>query len=276
MTDAVAEEVLYGSYTQTQALSLAVRQSVTMRDVHARLLRWLESHAGLDREIEVLPTEEALADRRAERRGLVSPELAVVMAYVKIALYEELLESDFPDDPYLLGDLERYFPRRWAPARHRRTAPRPGRRARSATCARSASTACAASSWPRSSPTSSSTAGGRRSRSGSGRRSGASAPQLARAFAVAREVFEMRDFWDAIEDLDNRIEAGTQMSMLLEGRRLVERATRWLCRARATDRDRRHPDRAPLRVGRARALRRGSRDADHTPTARRMTRGWTS
>ncbi|MGH2908239.1 MAG: NAD-glutamate dehydrogenase, partial [Solirubrobacteraceae bacterium] len=110
MTEAVAEEVLYGSYTQTQSLSLAVRQSVTMRDVHARLLRWLESHAGLDREIEVLPTEEALAERRAERRGLISPELAVVMAYVKIALYEELLESDLPDDPYLLGDLERYFP----------------------------------------------------------------------------------------------------------------------------------------------------------------------
>ena len=43
----------------------------------------------------------------------------------------------------------------------------------------------------------------------------------------------MRDFWDAIEDLDNRIEAGTQLSMLLEGRRLVERATRWLGRARA-------------------------------------------
>jgi len=66
-----------------------------------------------------------------------------------------------------------------------------------------------------------------------GEEMGATAPQLARAFAVAREVFEMRDFWDAIEDLDSRIEAGTQMSMLLEGRRLVERATRWLCRSRA-------------------------------------------
>jgi glutamate dehydrogenase len=60
---------------------------------------------------------------------------------------------------------------------------------------------------------------------------GITAPQLARAFAVAREVFEMRDFWDAIEDLDGRIEAGTQLSMLMESRRLVERATRWLGRA---------------------------------------------
>ncbi len=233
MTDAVAEEVLYGSYTQTQSLSLAVRQSVTMRDVHARLLRWLESHAGLDREIEVLPTEEALADRRAERRGLVSPELAVVMAYVKIALYEELLESDFPDDPYLLGDLERYFPAPLgtgsasadrAPA-GTEGAERYMREIREHRLRRELVATIVANQLV--------DRGGTTFAFRLGEEIGATAPQLARAFAVAREVFEMRDFWDAIEDLDNRIEAGTQMSMLLDGRRLVERATRWLCRARA-------------------------------------------
>jgi len=233
MTDAVAEEVLYGSYTQTQALSLAVRQSVTMRDVHARLLRWLESHAGLDREIEVLPTEDALAERRAERRGLVSPELAVVMAYVKIALYEELLESDFPDDPYLLGDLERYFPAPLgtgsasadrAPA-GTEGAERYMREIREHRLRRElVATIVAGQLVDR---------GGTTFAFRLGEEMGVTAPQLARAFAVAREVFEMRDFWDAIEDLDNRIEAGTQLSMLLDGRRLVERATRWLCRARA-------------------------------------------
>ena len=41
----------------------------------------------------------------------------------------------------------------------------------------------------------------------------------------------MRSFWDAVEALDNRIEAGTQLAMLIEGRRLVERATRWVVRA---------------------------------------------
>jgi glutamate dehydrogenase len=233
MTDAVAEEVLYGSYTQTQALSLAVRQSVTMRDVQARLLRWLESHAGLDREIEVLPTEEGLADRRAERRGLVSPELAVVMAYVKIALYEELLESDLPDDPYLLGDLERYFP---APLG---TGSASADRAPAGTEGAERYTREIREHRLRRELVATIVAGQLVDRGGTtfafrlGEEMGATAPQLARAFAVAREVFEMRDFWDAIEDLDNRIEAGTQMSMLLEGRRLVERATRWLCRARA-------------------------------------------
>jgi glutamate dehydrogenase len=60
---------------------------------------------------------------------------------------------------------------------------------------------------------------------------GAGAPQLARAYAVARDVFEMRSFWDEVEALDNRIEAGTQLSMLIEARRLVERAARWVVRA---------------------------------------------
>jgi glutamate dehydrogenase len=63
---------------------------------------------------------------------------------------------------------------------------------------------------------------------------GAGASRLARGYAVAREVFEMRTFWAAVEELDNRVEADTQIEMLIEGRRLVERATRWLVRA--------HPD----------------------------------
>ena len=37
MTDAVGERVLYGSYTQTQAMSLAAVQAVSMIEVHARL-----------------------------------------------------------------------------------------------------------------------------------------------------------------------------------------------------------------------------------------------
>jgi glutamate dehydrogenase len=233
MTDAVAEEVLYDSYTQTQALSLAVRQAVTMRDVHARLLRWLESHAGLDREIEVLPGDELLAERRAERRGLVAPELAVVMAYVKIALYEQLLDSDLPDDPYLLGDLERYFP---APLG---TGSASADRAPAGTAGAERYTEQIREHRLRRELIATIVANQLVDRGGTtfafrlGEEMGIAAPQLARAFAVAREVFAMRDFWDAIEDLDTRIEVGTQLSMLIAGRQLVERATRWLGRARA-------------------------------------------
>jgi glutamate dehydrogenase len=216
MTDAVADEVLYGSYTQTQAMSLALSQATSMVEVHARLIRHLEQAALLDREIEFLPSEEALAARRGERRGLSAPELATIMAYCKIHLYVKLLESDLPEDPSLVGDLERYFPpplpERYAPQmRDHRL-----RRELVATIVANQLVDRAGMTFA----------------FRLAEETGASPPALARAYAVAREVFSMRDFWTEVETLDNQIEAGTQLSMLIEGRRLVERATRWLVRSR--------------------------------------------
>ena len=215
MTDAVSDRVLYGSYIQTQALSLACAQTVSMVDVHARLLRRLEKVVGLDREIEFLPSEKALAARRNDRRGLVSPELATLMAYGKIYLYSELVESDLPEDPYLIRDLERYFPaplpERFAEhIRHHRL-----RRELIATIVANQLVDRAGMTFA----------------FRLAEETGAAAPQLARGYAVARDVFEMRSFWDAVEALDNQIEAGTQLSMLIEGRRVVERAARWVVRA---------------------------------------------
>jgi glutamate dehydrogenase len=215
MTDAVADEVLDGSYTQTQAMSLARRQATAMIDVHARLIRHLEQIAGLDREIEFLPSEDALATRRADRRGLTGPELATLMAYCKIHLYIALLDSDLPEDPSLVADLERYFP-----------APLPDRYAtqmRTHRLRRELIATIVANQLV--------------DRAGTtfafrlGEETGASAPQLARAYAVGREVFAMRQFWADVEALDDRIEAGTQLAMLSDGRRLVERAARWLVRS---------------------------------------------
>jgi glutamate dehydrogenase len=59
---------------------------------------------------------------------------------------------------------------------------------------------------------------------------GCSVPLLARGFAVSREIFQMRSFWSTVEALDNKVDAQVQLRMLIEGRRLVERATRWLVR----------------------------------------------
>ena len=154
MTDAVAAQVLDGSYTQTQAMSLAEAQSEPMLDVHARLIRDLEQTAGLHRELEALPDDDTLAERRSNHQGLVAPELAVVMAYCKIHLYAQLLETDLPEDPYLAHDLDRYFP-----------PPLPERFP-----SRCVATGCAGRSSRPSSPTSSSTVPVRRSRSACRRR----------------------------------------------------------------------------------------------------------
>ncbi|MHB8691381.1 MAG: NAD-glutamate dehydrogenase [Solirubrobacteraceae bacterium] len=236
MTDAVAERVLYGSYTQTQAMSLALEQSASMVDVHHRLIRRLEQVAGLNRELEFLPSDELIAERRQAGRGLLAPELAVVMAYCKIHLYHDLLESDLPEDPYLAyDDLKRYFPpplgmgsaRRpaspdWIPPRSSGSE-RYGPAMRNHRLRREIIATVVANQLV--------------DRAGTtyafrlGEETGASAAGLARAFAVAREVYGMRDYWQAIQALDNCVPAKLQLSMLIEGRRLVERATRWLLRS---------------------------------------------
>ena len=219
MTEAVADAVLFDSYRQTEALSLAGAQAAGMLHVHDRFMRSLEQAGRLDREIEFLPDHEAIAERSAARVGLAQPELAVLIAYSKVTLYADLLESDLPEDAHLSEDLARYFP---APLPERFAEQLQGHRLRREIIATRVANSLV-------------------DRAGSTfvfrlrEETGAPAADVARAYAVAREVFEMRAFWEQIEALDNRVEAATQIDMLLAARKLVERATRWLLR------NRRHP-----------------------------------
>ena len=81
-----------------------------MIDVHIRYIRALEEAGSLNRELEFLPSDEALAERRSEGIGLTAPEFAILLSYTKITLYKQLRDSDLPEDPYLSVELERYFP----------------------------------------------------------------------------------------------------------------------------------------------------------------------
>ena len=77
---------------------------------HQRFLRFLDTRRNLDRELEALPDDEEIGERKREHGGLTRPEVAALLAYSKIDLHEALLESDVPEDPYLSAELERYFP----------------------------------------------------------------------------------------------------------------------------------------------------------------------
>ena len=216
MTDAVSERVLRGSYSQTQALSLARAQAPAMLDVHDRFMRDLESAGRLDRAIEALPDADVVAERRQAGQGLMQPELAVVLAYSKITLYASLLEGDLPEDPALEGDLARYFPpplpERFGDeiARHRLRREIIATRVANDMVDRAGSTFMF------------------RLREDTG----ATHADIARASLISREVFEMRSLWREIEALDGRVAADVQIEMMLSARRMLERATRWLLRTR--------------------------------------------
>jgi glutamate dehydrogenase len=216
MTEEVAQLVLRDNYQQTQALSLAVTQAAPMVDVHARYIRALENAGKLNRDLEFLPSEETLSERKSDGMGLSAPEFAILLSYTKITLYRELVDSEVVEDPYLFGELERYFP---TPLRERfREQMKEHRLRREITAthlANSMVNRCGTSFAFR-----------------LNEETGASWPEIARAYTAAREVFGLRDLWAQIEALDARVEAQTQIRMLLDARKLVERASRWLLRNR--------------------------------------------
>ncbi len=110
MTDEVAALVLRDNDMQSQAISMALRSAAADMELFGSLLDYLVESAGLDRGVEFLPTTRQLSDRRAEGVNLTRPELAVMLAYVKMGLYRRLLETDLPDDPQLEHYLFEYFP----------------------------------------------------------------------------------------------------------------------------------------------------------------------
>jgi glutamate dehydrogenase len=112
MTDDVAALVLRNNYMQTLSLSLAQQRGLEDLGFQQRLMQLLEIRGQLDRSVEFLPDDLEIADRRRHNQALTRPELAVLLAYAKLALYQELLASSVLDDRYLGRQLERYFPQR--------------------------------------------------------------------------------------------------------------------------------------------------------------------
>ena len=212
MTGEVASLVLRHNYGQNMALAVARSQAPSLLHVHARYLRKLIRDKRLNPEQDMLPGEREIAERRSSGGGLTNPELALLLAHTKIAAAEDVLASSLPDDPYLRRVLDAYFP---APMRARfadRMEAHPLRREIITTSVVNEMI-----------DTSGTTFLFRLIEE-----TGASVPDLTRAWLVAREVFDMSAFWHQVEDLAGRVGIAAQITLLLEGRKLTERAVRWL------------------------------------------------
>ncbi|GAA4990529.1 NAD-glutamate dehydrogenase [Yinghuangia aomiensis] len=212
MTDEVGLLVLENNYEQNYALANAVAQAPALLQVHMRYMRKLVRDGLLDREIEFLPTDRQLRERAQLGGGLTQPELAVMLAYTKIVLAQELLASDLPDDDYLRSELHRYFP---TALRERFGTQIDGhalRREIITTRVVNDLVNLAGISFMF------------RMRE----ESGASAAEVARAHLAARQIYKADEILDRIKTLDNQVAASVQTKMRLHLRRLVERATRWM------------------------------------------------
>jgi glutamate dehydrogenase len=216
MTHEVAALVLRDNYFQTQALSIGRRQAAALVEEQLRFMRFLEKSGRLDRGIEFLPTEDEMAQRKARGLGLTTPEQAVLLAYSKMWLSDELVASDLPEDDWIGSALHRYFPMALQ-AKFGGYIPRhPLRREIIATHVLNSMVNRVGATFVYQ----------------LAELTGATPPQVVRAYLLAREVFASVELWQRIEALDNLVPDSVQCEMILEWRRLIARATTWFLRSK--------------------------------------------
>jgi glutamate dehydrogenase len=211
MTDEVGLLVLRDNYYQTQSLSVRERM---LLDDQTRFIKYLERAGKLKRELEFLPSDEELASRKAAKTGLTSPERAVLLAYSKIMLNEELLASRVPNDPYISSALARYFP---TPLRERyreQMERHPLRREIIATYVTNEMVNRVGSTYIHRIQ----------------EETGARTPDIVRAYLLTREIFDFESFWQEVEALDNKVSDAVQSRMLNDSEKLMTRATLWFLR----------------------------------------------
>ena len=221
MADEVVAQVLADNADQNIALANNASQSAALLHVHERVMSTLEATGRLDREVERLPSAKGIAERRQAGLGLCAPELAVLLAYTKIVLYDELLASDLPEESFFQHALHEYFP---APLRRRYAdaiADHPLRREIIATqIANRLVNRAGITFWLR-----------------IRQETGASFAEIARAHAASWTIFRMQSLWDAVEALPGSVPGTIAMDVRLQGERLVERGARWLIANRWSWRD---------------------------------------
>lgn len=216
MTEAVAALVLRDNVFQTQAISITRQQGAKLINAQSRFIRHLELLGRLNRALEVLPAEDELLARKAKNQGLTSPELAVLLAYSKMWLYDQVLESGIPEDPWIGSALTRYFPARlqedlgaWIP-RHPLAREIISTHVVNSMVNRVGSTfvhqVCEVS--------------------------GVSPAAVVRAYLLTREIFGYVPLWQEIEALDDRVPDAVQAQMLLRLAGLMFQATTWFARSR--------------------------------------------
>ena len=212
MTDDVAELVLRNNYLQTQSISMSETISAERIDETARLISDLERTGLLNRAIEYLPDEVQIEERRNRKQGFTRPELAVVLSYAKIDLYNGLIKSDQSLDDFLAIDPQRYFP----PLLRRRYLDLiPGHRLSRQILA----TLVANDIVNRMGP-----AFAKRVQVDTG----TSIVTVARAYAVARAICRAGPLLRKIESLDYEIPARAQVSMMFEVSRTLRHVCYWL------------------------------------------------
>lgn len=214
MTTDVGTLVLKNNYVQTRAVSLAEKLSMDNFDLFSRFIQELEGAEKIDREIEFLPDNKQLMDRKSKDIGLTRPEIAVLLAYSKMILKDEILASDIPEDDYIAKIIHTAFPEVLNKKFKKPIEKHSLNREIIATQLSNAVINDMGITFP----------------FRVNEETGDSFANIARAYYVANEVFGLQDLWKKIEELDYTVSSDMQDEMILSIARVMRRATRWFLR----------------------------------------------
>jgi glutamate dehydrogenase len=212
MTDEVAHLVLADNYSQNAVLGVSRAHAKEMLTVLARLVADLEENTGLDRKLEALPTKQQFRDMDKRGEGLTSPELATLLAHVKLQLKHEILASELPDADVFTRRLPQYFPTQLRERFGEAVTRHPLNRQITTTLLVNEVV----------------DGGGVSYAFRLAEENNASATDAVRAFTAACTIFDLKDLWRQIRTVDNVVPTATADHMALESRRLLDRASRWL------------------------------------------------
>ena len=213
MTDEVGLKVLAHNYDQTLAVSLQEDDGPGALDAQQQFMLWLGARGRLDRKVEGLPDDARLAERKLAGQALTRPELAVLTAYSKLELFDEIVASAAPDDAFFKQTLVRYFPAPLARfeadmQRHRL------RREIVSTILSNEIVNMCGPTFPE--------------RLRQSARCDTAAMVL--AFEASRQIFRLDQAWDEVSALDLKIPAAAQTALYQEISTVLRRQTFWLAR----------------------------------------------
>ena len=218
VTADVAAHVLRHNYDQTLALSLLESEAVNELAGQAEFMADLERRGRLDRALEGLPGRDAVADRAKMGRGLTRPELAVLLAYGKIELSDEIVASRAPDDPWFMSALEGYFPAKMRRFSEEMRAHRLRREIIATVAANDMVNLCG--------PTFAARLRGA---------AGCDTTALVMAFEAARQILRFSDIWSQVAALDGEVPAAAQTELFKELVNVLRGQTYWLARRAARE-----------------------------------------
>ncbi len=214
MTDDVAELVLRNNYLQPLALSLSERQGLAELPYQARFMAELENRKLLDRKVENLPSDAVLNERQKAGQPLTRPELAVLLAYAKLSLCDDLVASFLPDEPYFQSLLFGYFPKRMAKAYAEEISNHRLKREIIATLLANDVI----------------NRGGITFISRLADTTGKSPADIVRAYVAVRDGFEINAIYDAIDALDNKVPGDVQNQFYHLVGEMLQATTAWVLR----------------------------------------------